>query len=169
MTNIRCKGGKEIDLLAINPTLSKRFHVEARVSTTFPLRLRETKTRDGKSHKNGVDYFAREKFNHPYVVEKIKEFFGEEKYRKILIVSTVHKHNFALDALADNPSVIEQSARLRFGIEVWSIYSLISSLEISANIRGSRDDVLRLLDLVAFRKGKYKKELYRLGWNEVKS
>lgn len=81
MTNIQCVGRKEIDLLAINPIENKRYHVEARVSTSFHLRLRETKTKSGKSHKNGVDYFAREKFGHPHVLEKVKQFFGNETMR----------------------------------------------------------------------------------------
>jgi hypothetical protein len=34
MTNIRCKGGKEIDLLAVNPITGKRYHIESRVSTS---------------------------------------------------------------------------------------------------------------------------------------
>ena len=86
MTNIKCRGGKEIDLLAINPFANQRYHVEARVSTTLPLGLPETKTKTGKSNKNGVDYFSREKFNHPYVIEKIKDYFGTQQYEKLIVV-----------------------------------------------------------------------------------
>jgi hypothetical protein len=34
MTNIRCRGGKEIDLSAINPNNRKKYHVESRVGTS---------------------------------------------------------------------------------------------------------------------------------------
>ena len=49
MTNIRLKGGKEIDLLAINPQSGEKYHVEVRVSTTpsFKLRIHDTKLKDG--------------------------------------------------------------------------------------------------------------------------
>lgn len=42
MTNIKCKGGKEIDLLAVVPITLERYYVESRVSTTFKLREKAT-------------------------------------------------------------------------------------------------------------------------------
>jgi Holliday junction resolvase-like predicted endonuclease len=60
MTNIRCKGGKEIDLLAINPKTLERYHVKSRVSTTFKLKLKATYSKKGRCYKNGIDYFAKE-------------------------------------------------------------------------------------------------------------
>ncbi len=56
MTNIRLKGAKEIDLLAINPKNSEKFHVEARVSTSHKLKKEETHTSDGRGHRNGLDF-----------------------------------------------------------------------------------------------------------------
>jgi hypothetical protein len=38
MTNVKCKGGKEIDLLAMDPKTLEKYHVESRVSTSFKLR-----------------------------------------------------------------------------------------------------------------------------------
>jgi len=61
MTNIKCRGGKEIDLLAINPQTLKRYHVEARVTTTgFKILPFDTKVSrgewKGRAHKRGLDF-----------------------------------------------------------------------------------------------------------------
>ena len=37
MTNVKCEGQKELDLLAVNPRTSEKYHVESRVSTSFKL------------------------------------------------------------------------------------------------------------------------------------
>jgi hypothetical protein len=52
MTNIRCGGNKEIDLLAIDAKALKKFHVESRVSTVFKLELRATLPPDSSSTEN---------------------------------------------------------------------------------------------------------------------
>jgi nucleoid DNA-binding protein len=44
MTNIKCRGNKEIDLLAMNPKTNEKYHVEARVSTTFSLKEKYVET-----------------------------------------------------------------------------------------------------------------------------
>lgn len=91
MTNIRCKGNKEIDLLAINPRTGDKFHVESRVGTSpsFKIRIKDTYTSKGRPHKIGLDYFDKEKFNHPIVIKKIQEIFGNLDYRQILVVWAV--------------------------------------------------------------------------------
>jgi hypothetical protein len=45
MTNIKCRGNKEIDLLAINPKTQERFHVEIRIATRHKARA-PTKTQN---------------------------------------------------------------------------------------------------------------------------
>ena len=59
MTNIRCKRGKEIDLLAIDPQTGEKYHVESRVGTapSFKIREKDTSTSKGRPHKIGLDYF----------------------------------------------------------------------------------------------------------------
>jgi len=57
MTNIRCEGRKEIDLLATNPRTSEKYHVESSVLTSRKLKLEATHKKDGTCHKDGVDYF----------------------------------------------------------------------------------------------------------------
>ena len=62
MTNVRCKGGREIDLLAMDPLTYKKYYIEARISTSrgFVIREKETQTSKGRPHKRGLD-FSRKK------------------------------------------------------------------------------------------------------------
>lgn len=138
MTNIRLKGGKEIDLLAVNPRTGEKWHVEARVSTTFKLRVESTKTKNGRSHKDGLDYFYEEKFNHPTVKEAVKKIFGSGDYKKVIVVWGVKENK--VFAKAKN-----------LGIEIWLIADLIKELKEQiekGQIKGSRDDILRTIELV---------------------
>jgi len=138
MTNIRCKGGKEIDLLALNPKTGMKYHVEARVGTSpsFKIREKDTHTSKGKAHKIGLDYFDEEKFRHPIVTDKIQEIFGSLDYQKVLVVWNVERNN-VLDTAKG------------YGILIWRIHDLISILlQKSRETKGSRDDILRLLDLM---------------------
>lgn len=146
MTNIKCSGGKEIDLLAINPKNMERYHVESWVSTIFKLRESATYTKAGRCRRNGLDYFNKEKFEHSAVKSSINRIFGDADYQKVLVVWYVHDHK------------IPEIARRQYGIEVWTlggiIYELMSgdyrSGSMSGNYRlGSRDDVLRLLELTS--------------------
>jgi hypothetical protein len=137
MTNIRCKGGKEIDLLAMNPMTMQRYHIESRISTTFKLKLEATYTKDGRCHKNGLDYFKKDKFEHPLVKEKINEIFGETEYSKVLVVWNV-----------EDISLLDV-ARKQYGFEIWFIDDLINEILVKGNLKGSRDDVLRLIELIS--------------------
>jgi hypothetical protein len=155
-TNVRCKGGKEMDLLAMNPITLKRYHLESRVSTTFLLKNRATYSKSERCHRDGVDYFAREKFNHPHVKERIREIFGTEDYAKVLVVWDV----------SDN-SVI-RVAEKEFGISIWFIEELLNGLIEKRAVSGSRDDVLRMVEFLSVLQKKrtgeaYKRRLARLG------
>jgi hypothetical protein len=143
MTNIRCKGGKEIDLLAIDPVSNIKYHVESRVSTALPLCLVETTSKSGKSNKNGLDYFAREKFNHPYVVEKIKDYFGTQHYIKMIVVYAVKNCKTSEERKAFILKADEE-----YGIDVTFIGKMIESLSKHGETMGSRDDVIRLIELI---------------------
>jgi hypothetical protein len=141
MTNIKLKRGKEIDLLAMNPRTGEKFHVESRVATSpsFKLRLKDTQRSNGTSHRRGVDYFEKQKFNHQIVADAVRKIFGDEDYRKIIVVWDVK-----------NDSVVKQ-AKEEFDIEIWFMDALISELEKmfhSGLIRGSRDDILRTVELI---------------------
>ena len=87
MTNVVLSGGKEIDLLAINPISGEKFHIEVRVAIKgFRLRLVDTQTKSGRKHRRGLDTLSKIKFVHPTVVNGVKEVFGCGDYRKVLVV-----------------------------------------------------------------------------------
>ena len=139
MTNIKCEGNKEIDLLAINPITMERYHIESRISTTFKLRLEATYTKNGRCHKNGLDYFHKEKFEHPAVKKKIRELFGNEKYTKVLFIWD------AQDKFADTPRI----AKEKYCIEIMGLRAVIGVFKELKLPSGSRDDVLRIMELVS--------------------
>ena len=140
ITNIKCEHGKEIDLLAVNPINGHKFHVESRVSTTRKLKEKATRRKDGTSCKDGLDYFKIEKFEHGAVLTKIGELFGDSSYSKVLVVHDTEKpvDLFIAKALED------------FGIHVLLIKDIISDLKEQVKIKGSRDDIMRLAELIAF-------------------
>lgn len=141
MTNIRCKGGKEIDLLAIDPIREgQRYHVESRVSTTHLLRLEATYTKKGVCYKNGVYYFAKEKFDHSMVLEKVRTLFGEKEYFRVLVVYDLYKPR--------NKKLFLEQATQKFGINIWFIIDIIEELKMHGRMKGSRDDILRTVELI---------------------
>lgn len=138
MTNIRLKGNKEIDILALNPNTNERFHVEARIATTkgFRLGVKETFTKDGTGHRDGVGFFKREKFDHPAVIEKIKDVFGTSEYKKILVVWGVKSNDVFKEAEKQ-------------GFEVKLMQHIVKEIiERIGKRRGSRDDIMRTIELV---------------------
>jgi hypothetical protein len=52
-TNMRCKGGKEIDLLAMDPRPLRRSHVESRVATKFILKPKATRRKNEAPSRTG--------------------------------------------------------------------------------------------------------------------
>ena len=141
MTNIGLQKKKEIDLLAINPKTGEKHHIESRVSISSfgKLRLHETKRSNGTSFRNGLDYFSREKFDNPVMVNGVREIFGDTNYGKILVVWDVEEE-----------SVIAV-AKEKFGIEIWYMEEIIDEINEAialGKIKGSRDDVLRTVELL---------------------
>lgn len=139
MTNIQLKGGKEIDLLAIDPRTQEKFHIESRVTiSSFKIRLHDTHTKSGKAHRRGLDYFAKKKFDHSTIVKNVQKIFGSTEYRKILVVWDVQER-----------SVVEQAKEM-YGIEIWFFKDLLKALVTFSKIKGakgSRDDVMRLVEI----------------------
>lgn len=69
----------------------------------------------------------------------------------------------------DQSDEIIESARKDFGIRIWYITRLISELKYYGKMRGSRDDILRLLELVShFERDKEKawSRAERKAWKE---
>jgi len=157
MTNIKLKGNKEIDLLAIDPKTGNKYHVESRVSTSpsFKLKVKDTKTKKGRPHKIGLDYFVEKKFDHADVTAKVKEAFGESDYDRVLVVWDIQD------------GAVVESARAK-GIHILLMPTILVEL-ITRNVdlpsmkhylpRGQRDDVLRTIELMALAlaKGKPKR------------
>jgi len=144
-TNVRCKGSKEIDLLAMDPRTLRKYHVESRVATKFILNRKATHRKNGSSLKNGVDYFMDEKFNHPHVKERVKEIFGEADYEKVLVVWDV-----------SNLSIVNW-AKQEFDLDIWFIDKLLEKLVENVKTLGSRDDILRVVELLALSERRSKK------------
>jgi len=149
MTNIRCKGGKEIDLLAINPIRSKKYHIESRVSTTFKLKKEASKKQNGTTRRDGLDYFRKEKFGHPAIAAKIRELFGDSDYEKVLVVYKTEE---------PTDSFIEKAFK-ESGIRILLISDIITDLKEEIKVTGSRDDVIRFVELTAFGDREYHKQM----------
>jgi hypothetical protein len=125
MTNVRCRGSrKEIDLLAVNLTTGTKYHVESSVRTTQKLR------------KENMNSIAKKKFDHPAIKETIKGFFGEPKYHRWLVIQP-QKVDPDLEIVAKE-----------FGIEIRSIEEIVRMIMRKIVRFGSRDDVLRILEIV---------------------
>ncbi len=140
MTNVMLEGGKEIDLLAINPVSSEKYHIEVRIATKgFRLRLVDTQTRKGQKHKRGLDTLNEIKFAHPTVLSAIEEIFGGIEYRKVLVVWDVEENG-----------VIEK-AKSVYGIEIWKMSDLMGKLTGEVKSKPYRDDVLRTIQLISQR------------------
>ena len=139
MTNIMLEGGKEIDLLAVDPISGEKYHIEVRVATGrgFRLRLIDTQTKSGRKHRRGLDTLNDMKFSHPTVVNAVTEIFGGSEYRKVLVVWDV-----------EDGAVIEK-AKSHYDIEVWKISNIISELTGEVKSRPYRNDVLRTIQLIS--------------------
>jgi len=125
MTNIKCKSGREIDLLAINPLTGEKYHVESKVWLGKKFRVKD------------INSLAKEKFEHPIVKEKIQKFFRDSKYRKWLVIQS-QKVDFQLDDFA----------REKYGIEIQYIEVFLRMMTRKLSFKGSRDHVLRTLEIV---------------------
>jgi hypothetical protein len=139
MTNVMLEGGKEIDLLAVNPISGEKYHIEVRVAigAGFRLKMVDTQTKSGHKHRRGMDTLNAIKFSHPTVVDAIKGIFGSSEYRKALVVWSV-----------ESESVIEQ-AKSVYGIEIWKMSSIIDELIEEVGTKSYRDDVLRTIQLIS--------------------
>ena len=139
MTNVMLGGGKEIDLLAFNPVLGERFHIEVRIATGkgFRLRMTDTQTRNGRKHKRGLDTLNEIKFTPPIVVNSVKEIFGSSDYKKVLVVWDV-----------ENNEIIK-GAKDVYNIEVWKLPDVLSEMMKQIGTKSYRDDVLRTVQLIS--------------------
>jgi hypothetical protein len=131
-------GGKELDLLAVDPVSGAKYHIEVRVTISkgFKIRLVDSQTKDGRKHKRGLDTLSQEKFSAPIVADAVKALLGGGEHRKVLVVWDV-----------EDESVIEEAKR-RYDIEVWKMPDIIAALICQVGTKAYRDDVLRTIQLV---------------------
>jgi len=143
MTNVMLEGGKEIDLLAVNPISGAKYHIEVRVAIGkgFRVRLIDTQTKNGRKHRRGMDTLNEIKFSHPTVVSAVTEIFGSVEYRKVLVVWDV-----------EDESIVER-ARSLYDIEIWKMSDILSELIREVKTQAYRDDVLRTIQLISRRVG----------------
>ena len=141
MTNIMLEGGKEIDLLAINPVSGEKYHIEVRVAIGrgFRLRMIDSRTKDGRKHRRGMDTLSEIKFDPPVVVETVTRVFGSSDYKKSLVVWEV-----------EDESVVGH-ARNQYGIDIWKMRDILNELIREIGTKGFRDDVLRTIQLISMR------------------
>ena len=139
MTNIMLEGGKEIDLLAVNPISGEKYHIEVRVTIErgFRIRMVDTQTKSGRKHRRGIDTLDAIKFKP--VKDAVKEMFGSSEYKKVLVVWDV-----------EDSSVIEQ-AKSVYNIEIWKISNIMRELIREVKTKPYRDDVLRTIQLISRR------------------
>jgi hypothetical protein len=140
MTNVMLGGGKEIDLLAVNPISGEKYHIEVRVTITkgFRIRLKDTQTKDGRKHRRGVDTLNEIKFSHPTVAKAVTEIFGSSDYEKVLVVWEV-----------EDGSVIERAKERPYEIKVWRMSDIMRDLIREVKTKAYRDDVLRTIQLIS--------------------
>jgi hypothetical protein len=63
ISNLKLTGDVGMDLLAYDSRNRNFYQIELGTSSGLPLSTKATTTLDGKSHKNDLDYFARERFD----------------------------------------------------------------------------------------------------------
>jgi hypothetical protein len=91
---------------------------------------------DGKSHKNGLDYFARDRFDRVEITSYLERLFESSDYRRVIVVIDVHSQ--------DRESVKEAAKKIK--IEIWLMRDIILALsEIESE--DSSDETLRIIKL----------------------
>jgi len=98
ISNIKCHGQFEIDLLAVKPILtgfSNRLHIESGVSISGPYSklthkqysFEKLKERNKQaSQRRTIGYFIERKFGAPEIIEHLKKYgFEQENYQKVIV------------------------------------------------------------------------------------
>jgi hypothetical protein len=137
MTNVMVEGGKEIDLLAVNPVSGEKYHIEVRVTIEkgFRIRMVDTQTKSGRKHRRGLDTLNAIKFKP--VIDVVNEIFGASEYEKVLVVWDI-----------EDLSVIKE-AKSFYDITIWKMSEIINELIREVGTKSYRDDVLRTIQLIS--------------------
>jgi len=150
--NIKCSGQFEIDLIAVDPNTSDRYHIETGVSisgsfsklTAKSFSTNQLKTRTQQAgQRRTVGYFAKRKFGAKEIVNKLKEYgFKKGQYSKVIVT-----WGWTLEA---------KSQADEFGIILWDFRRLLAEIgESFSEVRTYfTDDTLRTLQLFVKSLGK---------------
>lgn len=146
-SNIKARGGKEIDIIAVDKKGNK-YHIECGVThkKQFALMakpsknalyyvIKKTKKVRKWRHRNSVDFFVRAKFNDKKIKERLKDFGFKKNYKKIIVVWQV----------ADKK--VHKYAKSK-GVEIWELKDKIKELTKTLGETYYPDDILRTLQLV---------------------
>jgi hypothetical protein len=133
-------------LLAIDPKNGSRYHIEVGINIGSKLPL--------KNGRQSFNSLLKRKFENVYIINHIHRIFGDkEKYGKILVAWDVRKE-------------VEENAK-EHGIEIWRMPLLLWELRgaIFGSPKGSRDDILRTLELFTETEKLVMKE--KFGWKRI--
>jgi len=96
ISNIKCPGQYEIDLIAIDPTSDKRFHIESGVSISggfikltskhFSEDYLKIRTKEAQQRRT-IGYFINRKFSAKGVIETLRGYgFEPGNYTKVIVI-----------------------------------------------------------------------------------
>lgn len=147
ITNIRCDGQNEIDLLAINPKTMARYHVEVTVSISSGFKKLTAKPFDPEKKKQRI---------HQAGQRRTVGFFEDVKFGKDTVTNRLSDYGFEpgnyTKAIAtwDWTAEAEEQAAAA-DIELWDFRRMISDLadDVKKNRSYHTDDTLRTLSLFA--------------------
>lgn len=147
ISNIRCDGQNEIDLLAIHPKTLARYHIEVSISISSGFKRLTAKPYDPINKKERVHqaeqrrtigFFVEHKFAKPGVISRLAEYgFTDGNYTKV-----VATWDWTDDAKAQADAA---------GVELWDFRRMIT--DIAQAVRSDKtyfnDDTMRTLSLFA--------------------
>jgi hypothetical protein len=145
--NIKCPGQYEIDLLAIDPKTSDKYHIESGVSVSSGFSKLTAKPYDAELLKVRVQqavqrrtfgYFAERKFAAPGIIETLAKYgFEQGAYQKVIVSWGW-----------EEPVEVEAEAQ---GIQLWHFADILKA--ITETFKETKvyftDDTLRTLQLYA--------------------
>lgn len=140
--NVRCDDNKELDLLAVAPD-GTRYHIETTVSTSNLFSkitskvISKEKQKTKKAHyRRTIDFFDKEKFNHPSLAKTLARFgFVEGQYRKVIVTWG-----------ATSGALAEAKCH---GLEVWYLPDIIRELLETAGHSGYLSGDERIFQLIS--------------------
>ncbi len=142
ISNIKCRKGKEIDLLAIDPQSNKRYHIEVSVSVVEHFKkltsnIFKKGEKDPATIKTTLTFFEENKYNDVAICEKLKEYGFEDNYEKIIVTYDIEK----------SPHMDNQLKK--YNITIWKIHDIIQEISEKIDEKYYSDEILRIIQLTS--------------------